>query len=281
MKRLMIILLCILSFIVSGCGSTTTSENTPKAGSIENTLKQEEPEKPVIPEPYTAMIDQLKKGDLEMAEKYADLTIKDFPDSPYVYNSYLIKNGILSSKMRINNIIFACISDGIYQINSSLIEPNEIDHLEKQIDFITDRDEKFNTNIAESSNYLLTNYSEDLISGEFEMESITPPEGLSYLTDSDVHELQWFSEVGYPLPKDVDIEKTIKMYPKIFYYDLFVDGKIEYPKYFFDMGSAIRDKSLAIEVFNKVLEITENDQYNEYRIKAEELLESMQDQDSK
>lgn len=281
MKRLMIILLCMFPFIVGGCGSTTTSENPPKARNIENILKQEEPEKPVIPEPYTAMIDQLKKGDLEMAEKYADLTIKDFPDSPYIYNSYLIKNGILSSQIRINNIIFACISEGINQISPSLIETNEIDHLKKQIDNITDRDEKLNTEITESINYLLTNYSEDIISGEFEMEPITPPEGLSYLTNSDVHELQWFSEVGYPLPKDVDIEKTTKMYPKIFYYDHFVDGKIEYPKYFFEMGSAIRNKSLAIESLNKVLEITENNQYDEYRIKAEELLKTIQEQDSK
>lgn len=65
------------------------------------------------PEPYTKMIEALNAEDMKHAVTYADLVIKDFADSDYIYNAYLVKNMVQASKLRLEYTKCNLLAEGV------------------------------------------------------------------------------------------------------------------------------------------------------------------------
>ena len=128
-----------------------------------------------------------------------------------------------------------------------------------------------------TANYILDNYDKNTL---VNITLPKAPDDIQALSDKDFGSLGWFSNLGYPVPQEVDINLGEEFVVKTFYH--LVDGytpdsNFSYPYYFYYMAISARtvsDEELYLKSLNKVIEITEDDSYNEYRIKAQEAIEN-------
>lgn len=249
-KTLLLTIIITLIILTTGCNSKEAS----------------------IPEPYTKMIENMKSNDLAMTEKYADLVIKDFSDSDYVYNAYLVKNMIISSKIHLNNCKMNCLSQGISNMGA-LNSKEDIDNVEKYLDDVAKNLEDLSNDYNTTTEYLLENYSKsDIIKIEFPK----APSGMTQLGDNDILELTFFASVGYPVPTEVEMNgNDSNNVLKIFYYinnGFLQDKNFSFIDYFYYISRVTSNEDLVKKLLNKVIQLTEDDEYNEFRIQAQDEL---------
>jgi len=259
-NKKIIALLLYLLFIVfglSGCNTQTTTTNKIIP--------------PQPPEPYTLMLEQLELYDLDMAEKYADLVIKDFPNSDYVYNAYLVKNMVISSKIGVENRKFNLLSKGI---GKSMLNSNDLEAIKNYGEIIYSNVQNYNIDFEITTQYILDNF---INLDKIELKLPPEPENFIPISDKDFFSFYWFSQVGSPIPLDTDLTNDDKNNWMKEFYKLTHASNFSYIEYFYNI-SDITDKTnektitLGKDLLNKVIELTENEdnQYNEYRLKAQE-----------
>ncbi|GIQ66707.1 hypothetical protein PACILC2_52750 [Paenibacillus cisolokensis] len=95
-------------------------------------------------------------------------------------------------------------------------------------------------------------------------------------------DLSFFENVGYPIPQEDEINSSFKYNyaatVSLLLQGLFKDNKFLFPEYYYFMGNGMLDdkhKSYLKLFLNKTIELTENDKYNEARIKAQKILDSL------
>lgn len=226
------------------------------------------------PEPYTKMIESINREDLTHARKYANLVIQDFPDTDYVYNAYLIKNMIVASELWLDWNKNKLLSNGIDNASVGLLEQADIDLLEEYTKELKGKMEDLDKQFYKTTIYLLEHY-ENVDKVKISFPETTENEVFS--VDRDLQELKFFSDVGYPVPTRAemyanDTENIVKIFRQ------FRNGEngevpFSYDRYFTYLTSVCIDDSLLEKIFNKIIDITEDDKYNEYRLDAEEYLE--------
>ncbi len=251
MRKILVTL--FMFFLLPGCSSQITKAN--------EVLPQK-------PEPYTKMIEQLDAQDLEMAQRYADLVIKDFADSEYVYNAYLVKNIVTASRWTVEKIKYNYLVDGVYQM-SSLNDQKDINQVKKYLLDIDNQMKDLATQFKTSCDYILNH------SSKIDLKFPKAPQSLSNPSDRDFQALSWFSKVGTPVPTETEMVQNEKENDlKAFYYltNGFLSAKeFSYIDYYYKVSDIPEDDdSFKKQLLNKVIELTENDKYNEYRLKAQD-----------
>lgn len=264
-KRISIVLsVSLLLLGIIGCSKQTTSTSIP------TTVTEQTQNK--IPEPYTLMLKQLDSGDLDMAQKYADLVISDFKNSDYVYNAELVKNIIISSKLTVDTKKWNYLSDGISQMGT-LNTKEDIKNVKKYVSDLDTEMKSYNPIFTETTKYILDHYSDV---NKVKLELPTKPNTLTPPSNEDFHALSWFSSVGTPIPKEVDIKANDKEnIQKAFYF--LINGysakpDFSYVNYFDNTSKKTEDIALRKELLNKVIQLTENDKYNKTRLQAQDEL---------
>lgn len=228
------------------------------------------------PEPYTKMLENVKNEDLAHSKEYADLVIADYGDSDYVYNAYLIKNMIVASELWLDWNKNKLLSNGIDNASAGLLEQADIDLLEEYTKELKGKMEELDKQFYKTTMYLLEHY-DDVDKVKISFPGTTKNEVFSI--DRDLQELKFFSDVGYPVPTRAemygnDIENVVKIFRQ------FRNGEngeaaFSYDRYFTYLTSVCIDDSLLEKIFNKIIYITEDDKYNEYRLDAQNGLKSL------
>ena len=254
---IIVMILCLGSF--AGCANSEASLD------IQEAVKS-------VPEPYTKMIENMNINDLEMTEKYADLVIKDFADSDYVYNAYLVKNMIIAGKMTLINCKISLIGEGIGQMGI-LNTASDIETVEQYLNNIKTDLENLEKDYELTSEYLLNNYSKsDLVKIDFPK----APSDMTVLRENDLQGLSWFAKIGTPVPTETDMNGDDSTNELKVFFDLnngfLQDKTFSYVDYFYKISCAGTNEDLAKKLLIKVIELTEDDQYNEFRIQAQDLL---------
>lgn len=277
-----LMILAITSVLASGCGSSdkqsgSTNEPTASSSSSEpspSPTATPEPEVPEVPEPYLKSIEKINAGEIDMAKTYLDLTIKDFAGTEYANFANILKVYILVSEYQGLNFFTDDFTEGASQYRDSGLANKE--GLQKLVDWTEDYIEQLEARdaaLTEATASLLQNYtsSKSLLLSET---AISYPE-----IDPFGEDLSFFKQVGYPLPTDVELENAIEHFEdtlfNLFSDQFFNEGSVQFVELFFYLGNAIGADELAIQCYNEVIKLTEDDPYNERRIKAQEVLERL------
>ncbi|MBV6717309.1 hypothetical protein [Paenibacillus chitinolyticus] len=263
--------------LCAGCAGQTKVQDekaaavttTPSADTKPSTVEQQEtkPKEVEIPEPYSLALKKIESGELDTALKYLDFTINDFKDSPYVYNAQLLKSVLHTGKAQVALNLGLIIGRGTEK-GKTLYSSSDINRIKKKFDEtkkeMTDQVDL----LAEPAKYTLENYS--AVRDQIQMKKITVKD-----IPSEVN-LDFFASVGYPIPTDAEFDAYIKnnyiREVSLTLNTIFQEDKIIFPDYFYFTGSQFykKDKALTKQFFDKIIEITENDKYNEVRILVQE-----------
>ncbi|MGX4587628.1 hypothetical protein [Paenibacillus chitinolyticus] len=263
--------------LCAGCAGQTKVQDekasapttTPSADTKPSTVEQQEtkPKEVEIPEPYSLALKKIESGELDTALKYLDFTINDFKDSPYVYNAQLLKSVLHTGKAQVALNLGLIIGRGTEK-GKTLYSSSDINRIKKKFDEtkkeMTDQVDL----LAEPAKYTLENYS--AVRDQIQMKKITVKD-----IPSEVN-LDFFASVGYPIPTDAEFDAYIKnnyiREVSLTLNTIFQKDKIIFPDYFYFTGSQFykKDKALTKQFFDKIIEITENDKYNEVRILVQE-----------
>lgn len=254
MKKTSIALLSLLALtLLPGCGT----QNVAIA-------------KNIIPEPYTLMLKQLdsKNIDLDMTQKYADLVISDFKDTPYVYNAELIKSSINYSKMVIVEMKSKYIIAGSSKMGS-LNSEDDFNKMQGYIVRLQTESKLYEPIYNETTQYLLDHFVD---SDKIQLNHPSLPSGLNF---NGYQSLKFFSTVGYPIPTDLEMTEDDKksltsMFLLSFCQGYSHDSKFSYSDYFYVLSIRTGNPIMKKELLNKIIELTKSDQYNEVRLKAQE-----------
>jgi len=277
-----LMILAITSVLASACGSAdkqsgSTNEPTASSSSTEpspSPTATPEPEIPEVPEPYLKSIEKINAGEIDMAKTYLDLTIKDFAGTEYANFANILKVYILVSEYQGLNFFTDDFTEGASQYRGSGLANKE--GMQKLVDWTEDYIEQLEARdaaLTEATTSLLQNYtsSKSLLLSET---AISYPE-----IDPFGEDLSFFKQVGFPLPTDVELENAIKHFEdtlfNLFSDQFFNEGSVQFVELFFYLGNAIGADELAIQCYNEVIKLTEDDPYNERRIKAQEVLERL------
>ena len=259
MKKVMIIVLG-LSILLGGCSADTAS---PK----KEVMKVES----IVPEPYIVMEKNLKEQNLDTTLDFANLTIKDFPDTEYAYNAHIIRTLILSGNLHTYDKLLQCTYDGVQNM-SAFVKTGDDLIIKDYITKLLNLEKPMEILLDESFNYILANYDPNKKYAKINF----PISDIKSINDSEYVGFNWFSDIGYPLPKQSDFDSCIKnIPPKAFYVYMNAvktSEDIDYSKYFYYMSFKTGNTELRRKLLNKVMDLTENDKYNELRIKAEKVI---------
>ncbi|MCR8642399.1 hypothetical protein NV379_06960 [Paenibacillus sp. N1-5-1-14] len=246
-----------------------------KAKKEEERKKAEEAAKKAaeIPEPYKKGIDSFTKGDMEIALKYLDMTISDFGDTPFKLKAYILKSHILSVQYLTKVATYGKVATGAIKLfNSGLGESSDRSKVKTMLANLETQYKETEAKLTESVTYVLENYH-----NLKENEMINPP--ITYHSSfSNPSQLDFFTKIGYPIPDD---DKVLAHEKDLFELILneetknnFQENKINFVNFFYNMSFKSSSK-LYKSTREVVLKLTENDKYNEIRLKAEEDLKKI------
>jgi len=260
-KVIATVLLLFLSTSIIGCGKQNTSVTTTAITETQNK----------IPEPYTLMLKQLDSNDLNMVQKYADLVISDFKDTPYVYNANLVKSIVNLSKMNIVRIKSKYIVNGSDKIGS-LNSKEDIDRLQGYIKELQAEFKSYQSVYNETTQYLLDHFSDK---DNIKLEFPTIPSDMGFHNYS---ALEFFSNVGYPIPTDSEMVAGDRQngiaWVSLMTKDVSSSSKF-FPDYFYYLSVYAEDNVMKKKLLGKIIELTESDKYSEIRIKAQDDLSKL------
>lgn len=267
MKKLLILLSII--FVTFGCSQNNTQENLEKEEVVlenEDNINQETIQE--APEPYTKAIEAINNKNWKLANKYLELVITDFPNSEYIYPAQ-----ILRGLFHLSNSFSAIDLLNSFPEPSSLYDENDIATMKGYLDLIEQIFAESDEQLVGIFTYLVENYQSDINYPDYFMEikSIEPYNGYFY-------DLTFFKNVGYPVPNESEIQEFLNAKKEInIRYGLndFTkkEDNLNYSLLFlfYNASLVLREnhQDLSIKLDNLILEITEDDPYNEYRISIE------------
>lgn len=266
----------VVMLVLSGCTnhSEKSTSNQNNAVKVNATSSKEEE----LPKPYQLAIEQLNQGDLDHALQYLDLTIRDFKNSKYYYNANLIKSIIIRAKLVSIDSIISILSNGVESNAKVLYTNNDVEKIRSYSTKLKSEIDEVYPGFKDSIKYIYENY--DTSKEQFTFNIKYP---YSYDYNSSETSLDFFKNVGYPIPDENDIktyeESDYKKTVSYLLSDIIQNNKINYPKYFYYMGTGVysngedkNDKDFAKNLLNKVMVLTENDKYNKTRLDAESVL---------
>ena len=231
--------------------------------------------KEVEPEPYAKMIESLNTEDLKHAETYADLVINDFADSDYTYNAYLVKNMVQASKLRLEYTKCNLLAEGVDNINVYLVTESDLNRLTEYLEKAQNQIEKHEGSFYETTKYLVEHYEEaDKVKLEFPEKT----DDSLFTVENDLSSLYFFSSVGYPVPSDAEMSdqddsNLVKIYRQLRNGD-YGNESFSYPRYFYLIACICDNAEVRETLCKKIIEITADDTYNQYRLDAQEYLDN-------
>lgn len=262
------IILLVLASMLSGCSSVpdakTNNNAAVKAVASANKVA-------AIPEPYTMAIQEIKEQNLDKALRYLDLVIKDFPDNEeYIYRAYFLKTIIYTDYYTADLALTDALLEGVK--DNPFLESGEKQQILDSIQTILDQVDKYKQPFLESTAYVYEHYEKyknlDFSLHYQRAESSTEA----------INAVEWFRKSGTPMPSDDQINSALHD-ARIYCLGVSLDelikrNNVNYPAYFYATGGVANgwDKELAKKLAQKVIDITENDKYNKYRLDAEDAL---------
>lgn len=257
-RYIFLIFILLMLFLVTACsGQINTATNS--------NIKESE-----MPEPYLKALDDIKIGDYDSALKYLDLSIKDFPESKYVDNTYYLKCLIYCGKLSADTSILKNMTSG-FEKGMILYSSDE-----KTIfkEYITDMKNEYNfmkIPLKEGIEYSLARLQKNnLVFDDLTVEQYN----LNYL---DVFEN--YSNIGYPMITKNDFYSNRDGLQKEMINFIIMDNakeKIDLPSYYNTLLLASiglgYEKDIQIKLSSKVMELTENDKYSKIRLETEDII---------
>ncbi|MEA1959696.1 MAG: hypothetical protein U9N81_00095 [Bacillota bacterium] len=257
-------LLLILLTGVMGCASS--------AKKVESTSKIEFPAGP--PEPYTKAIAKLAEGDNQTSLKYLDLTIEDFANQEeYCYRARLIESLYFSAQSYTVSIAANLFLKGVQHQSSLIVNDAEMAKITEAQKIFTEKLDTYGPLLKQNTAFVLDNYEK--------YKDVTIKITLPKSTESNTNALNWFADVGYPVPEASEINQYLKANGEELFSsgvpDVIKNGKIDYPTYFAIMGNNNWEvgPNLSARCYSMVMHLTQNDKYNENRLNAEESLHEL------
>ena len=259
------LLLCVgLLLSICGCG---------QAGSESRDIKAAIKLNAGPPEPYKMAIQELKIQNLDKALRYLDLVIKDFPNNEeYVYRAHLLKTMIYTDYYSANIRIADALLEGVK--DNPFLESDESKQILDSTQAIIDEIDIYKQPFLESTMYIYGHY-EKYKNIDFSLH-------YSYTDNSTeaLNAVDWFRKCGTPMPNEDQINISI-LDARVYLFGLSFDeliknSKINYPAYFYATGGVTSewDMDLAKKIVQEIIEITEDDKYNKYRLDAEDALKN-------
>jgi len=262
MRKVMTIVLGLFVLFAVGCSTNTASAVNPSKEISKVEVK--------IPEPYTTMVKKLNEPNpnLDSALDFANLTIKDFPATPYAYNAHFVRSLILLGQDHAYLNMGIYLGKGIDHMGvlSTSADVDVVKGFLKKIDV---SEKTIVASLDESLRYILENYKPENKIDKIDF----PTSDVKIIKKSEYTSFNWFADIGTPVPKQSDYDDIVKNIPQKAFYlymnTVETSNEINYPKYFLTGSFRTFDKDLQKKLLNKVLALTENDKYNESRIEAE------------
>jgi hypothetical protein len=152
----------------------------------------------------------------------------------------------------------------------TLMSDSDLARIEAYINEVTEP--PWENDCLSSIRYVIANYNGTTKSYTY---SLGKPQSID---DQDIFDVEWFSQVGYPVPSnDVfnNARYTWRKQSFNFEFEKVIKAdKIDYPYFFFWTARPVSevDEAAAKIILKKVIEITQDDKYNESRLLAEDLL---------
>jgi hypothetical protein len=220
-----------------------------------------------VPEPYTLSLEKFKNGDMDFGNKYLSLTMSDFKDSEYSDAALVLKTILLASEINSIRSIQSDFYKGIESI-SVLLNVKELEYIKTKITEFTKTLEDKSTELEKLMVLFYDKYPQAI-----------KIENFTYTNKIDSIDIDFFKNVGYPAPKDSDVVGTIE-YRKSMYFeslikDIIIDGKLNTVNYFYTVSQLLMADvtNLSDKMMNEIIRLTEDDKYNEKRIKVQDYLE--------
>ncbi|PKM75834.1 MAG: hypothetical protein CVU90_15670 [Firmicutes bacterium HGW-Firmicutes-15] len=261
--------IAIVSFfvfvIICGCNTIKNNNSTNMITSAKNVL--------IVPEPYKMALQETQEQDYDKALRYLDLVIKDFPNNDeYIYRTYFLKSVINSEYINCDFKITGALLDGLK--DNVFIKLDERKRILNDTQALLDEVKTFKTPFLESTTYILSNYD------KFKKTDFSIVNSHDIKETSATRAVDWFKDYKTPVPSNDELLVAKSDARKILIGscldNVIQEQKINYPTYFY-MTSIIAyewDKELSKKLLQKVIEITEDDKYNKYRLDAEDALKN-------
>lgn len=264
-SRAVLLLFCLaMLFLICGCGTGSERHNE-----VKNTIKLNIGP----PKPYKLAIEELEAHNLDKGLRYLDLVIKDFPDNQeYVYRAYFLKTIIYTDYFTANLAVTDALLEGLR--DNFFLESNEKRQILDSIQIILVEVDTYKKPFLESTLYVYKHYEKykDL---DF---------SLHYPRSEDnteaINAVEWFRKSGTPMPSDDQINSALRD-ARVYFLEVSLDGLIKknnvnYPAYFYATGAVAMewDEDLAKKLTQEIIDITNNDKYNKYRLDAEDVLKN-------
>lgn len=202
MKKLGIvaILFLLISLTLLGCGKAekVSDNNTEKA--TQEKVKQEDQ----IPEPYSKAISFINAGDFGMANTYLDLMLTDFPESEYIFPTYILKGSIEVS----NYLVTIELLDIFYSVNdigNPLHTEEDVASIKRHLDVIRSRLENYSEKSSKTFTYVKTEFKSNNTYNDY-FKDIDIISNNSHSFD----DLSFFKRVGTPVPSEFEINDYIE-----------------------------------------------------------------------
>ncbi len=262
-RKIVNIVIVGVILLISGCNS----------GNIRNTINSSVKIPLGPPKPYEMAMQELKSQNLDKSLRYLDLVIKDFPNNKeYVYRAHFLKTIIYTDYYTANINITDALLEGVK--DNPFSKPDETQQILDSTQTILDEINTFKKPFLESAIYVYEHYDE--------YKNVDFPLHYSHNDNSTeaLNAVDWFRKCGTPMPSDDQVNSAL-CDARVYYLgssldELIKNNKINYPAYFYATGGVANewDKDFAKKLVQKIIEITEDDKYNKYRIDAEDVLKN-------
>lgn len=227
-----------------------------------------------IPEPYKLAIKDINNQNHDSALRYLDFTIKDFPDSIYVNNAHFLKCIILRGKLVSSIEITNNLNSGVDVMSASYLSEDDLDDLNLLKSY-------FQTIQKEQGDIREQYYDEIIFSIDLlEQDELSFKNIKSYPVGDIKKPFEWFKKFGYPVPtlnefnaEKLEFEKKMII---LFINQIIKNESIDFPLYYYSL--LLSSYSLDFEkdtqrlLADKILQLTENDKYNEYRLETQDFI---------
>ncbi|MFB7816406.1 hypothetical protein ACFC0X_19785 [Paenibacillus chitinolyticus] len=246
--------------------AATTAPNAETKPSTAAEQQEAKPKEVEVPEPYSIALKKIEAGDLDTALTYLDFTINDFKDSPYLYNAQLLKSILYSSKIFGSSQLIDSLVTGSGK-GTALYQKEDRAKLKDLLKKHSKDVEEYQKSSIPPTQYIWDNFSAEknaIIFKDIKLPKVPA-----------VSDLNFFTSVGYPVPKDDEIAAFLNYFSlnhAASVLEVIVkEEKIVYPNYFYYIGALLysENNDLSRKFLEKTVELTEDDKYNEVRIKAQ------------
>lgn len=270
-KRLItFFLMLFICLILTGCGMQAKPAVDGES-SKQNMFKERQIEPP---EPYELSLQEINNSNYDMALKYLDLTINDFPDSIYTNNAHSLKCIIYNTKLLTIAVAVTNLSSGLDVMSSSYLTESDKDDLKllkSHLQALQKEENDIKDQFYDEVIFAINSEGQDkLYFYDIKVDSV-----------GDVKEpFEWFAKFGTPVPTINEFKSDKNEFEtkitKLFINQIINNGSIDLPLFYYSLLiSSYRldfEKDIQRALADKVLQLTEEDKYNKYRLETQDII---------